>query len=358
MSCDNKLEIDDIYNHLIAGYNDYFPNINWNDDLYNLTHDPINDIRNRVHKVEIADVTTGIVNGTGAFDQFMKSAAAHLREEYDKNRITGADYTKAWISLMESSMNQAVVFTIQKDDAYWKAIGAQLAAITALINMEVQKAQLAALKTQTDTQKANFALTKAKIYTEELQQCQIKFQTEQLMPSQKLQVDAQTVLTGAQTLQVSYTTSDMLPTQKAQVEAQTSQVIYTTSNMLPTQKANTEAQTEQVVFTTTNILPENKKLIMEQTETQRASTLDTRTDGATVVKGSIGKQKDLYSQQITTYKRKSETDAAQLWLSAWTVHRTTDEELEPPMQLMNPGINEVLDTIKVRNALNPLIPAP
>lgn len=350
MSCDNKLEIDDIYNHLVIGYTDYFPNIDWNDDLYNLTQDTINDIRGRIHKIEITDVTTGVVNGTGAFDQFMKSAAAHLREEYDKNRITGADYTKAWISLMESSMNQAVLFTIQKDEAYWKALNAQLAAITALINMEVQKAQLAALKTQTDTQKANFALTKAKIYTEELQQCQIKFQTEQVMPSQKSQIDAQTVLTGAQTLhtgaqtaQVSYTTSDLLPTQKANTEAQT---------------VHTGAQTDQIVYTTTNILPENKKLITEQTEAQRASTLDTRTDGTTPVKGSIGKQKDLYSQQITSYKRKSEVDAAQLWLSAWTVHRTTDEELIPPMQLQNPGINEVLDTLKIRNVLNPLMPSP
>lgn len=329
MSCDNKDKINTLFSNLTGDYTSIFPNIDWNDDLYNLTSDTINDIRTRIPKIDITDVTTGVVNGSGAFDQFMKSAAAHLREEYDKNRITGSDYTKAWISLMDSSLAQAVAFTIQKDDAYWRAVTAQLAAITALINMEVAKAQAAALQAETSNKKAEYGLTKAKIVTEELTQCQL-----------------------------SYTTETMMPAQKSQVDAQTAQVSYTTANMLPKQVDKLDKEIEhigsQIVMTDyqiSDVLPAQVALVNEQMESQRANTSDTRSDGTTPIVGSIGKQKDLYSQQITSYQRDAEVKAASIWKDIYTTQFAITEAEPFPTMTTNTVVNDVLSSIKTKNGL-------
>lgn len=53
---------------------------------------------------------------------------------------------------------------------------------------------------------------------------------------------------------------------------------------------------------------------------QRAQT-DVRTDGSTVT-GAVGKQKDLYSQQITSYQRNSELSAARVFSDAWITQKT------------------------------------
>src|SRR5690606_31916061 len=61
-------------------------------------------------------------------------------------------------------------------------------------------------------------------------------------------------------------------------------------------------QGEGIDFTNENVLPKQADLLQEQIEVQRSQTLDDRTDGAPIA-GSVGKQKDLYSQQIDSYKR-------------------------------------------------------
>jgi hypothetical protein len=51
-----------------------------------------------------ADLTTGAINGTGTFDKLMVGVAAQLQGEYDAGRITGAEYTKAYITLTQSAL--------------------------------------------------------------------------------------------------------------------------------------------------------------------------------------------------------------------------------------------------------------
>lgn len=114
--------------------------------------------------------------------------------------------------------------------------------------------------------------------------------------------------------------------------------------------------TEDVTFATgeyqlNNMLPQQLKLLMEQTEAARAQTQDIRNDGATIV-GLMGKQKDLYTQQITSYQRDAEVKAGKLFTDAWTVQKTIDEGLLPPDGFTNASVDEVLTTIKTNNNLN------
>lgn len=107
------------------------------------------------------------------------------------------------------------------------------------------------------------------------------------------------------------------------------------------QAANLQYQLEQM-------LPEQLALLREQTETARAQTLDHRRDGALVL-GSVGKQKELYGQQITSYKRDAEVKAAKVFADAWTVQKTMDEGLLPPDNFTNTNVNRALQKLMVEN---------
>lgn len=241
-----------------------------------------------------------------------------------------------------------------------------------------------------------------------------QYRLNEVMPVEKSLLDAQTTLTTSQDAGVKvetgineYRLQELLPTEKLQllatienVEAEVAGKVYTNTNMLPVEKeildeqvlmagvqrAGTEIQNDINTYTNSNILPEQwallqeqvsnaeiegrtgeynlantipqqlanlqeqEKLISEQMEAQRAQTLDTRTDNASV-SGSVGKQKDLYNQQIDSYQRDAELKAAKVFSDAWTVMKTVDESLPPPDSFANDNLQSILNTIKQNNNL-------
>ncbi|MCZ2128553.1 MAG: hypothetical protein LC099_12415 [Anaerolineales bacterium] len=198
--------------------------------------------------VDNSDLTERKVDGCGTFDVLMSSVYAHLRTEFDKNRITGAEYTKAYIALTESVISNSVQFLLQKETSYWQAVAGQL---------EVVK-----------TAKA----------IEEIEQ----------------------------------------------------NIINKTKEAL--------------------ILDEQRKLVKEQMESQLAQTLDVRTDSA-AVSGLIKTQKDLYKQQIDSYKRDAETKVGKLLIDTWTTQKTVDEGLTAPTQVSNANLDTLISALRSRNTI-------
>lgn len=277
---------------LIAGKDFSFPDIDLSDPKYDYNPDPDDPIYQNISKITIDDLTTKVVGGNGTFDVIMTSVRAHLKDEYEKNRITGNDYVNAYIQLTQAALSGSLQFLLQKDQAFWQgalakaqAKTAEIGVVTALVGVQTAKAQMAIARAQALTAEVEYALTKLKLATED----------------------------------ATY----------AQLVAQTNQVLYQTSDLLPVQKLATQ----------------------EQAEAARAQTLDTRTDGQTVV-GSVGKQKDLYTQQITSYQRDSEVKAAKLYTDAWTVMKTIDEGLDPPTSFANTNLQTVLAHIQTNNNLS------
>lgn len=88
----------------------------------------------------------------------------------------------------------------------------------------------------------------------------------------------------------------------------------------------------------------------EQHEAVRAQTLDARTDGATVV-GSVGKQKALYDQQITSYKRDAENKFTKLLVDAWITQKSMDEGLTAPSELQNSAMDRALKALRTNNGI-------
>ncbi len=280
MSCGAENEANDLLTALLEGKDFDIPVV----DLGDIKLPNTNQIGAEIKKVTVADLTTKMVGGTGVFDQLLATMRAHLKEEFEKNRITGPEYTKAYVQMFAACLQSANQFLLGKDQAFWAAQTAQIQAITATVGIETAKVQYAQTQLEAQGAAANFGLTKIKLANESATYC---LQQDEL------------------------------------------------NNLRPQQLLN---------------LQEQQRLIKEQMESARAQTLSTRTDGS-VVAGSMGKQQDLYTQQITSYKRDSELKTVKVFTDAWVAQKTVDEGLAPPTKFANANLDIMLNRLQINNEL-------
>lgn len=312
---------------LTVGKDFTLPEFDFDDPVFDQP-DETGSLYDEVPKIAIADLTTGQVDGSGVFDKIMSSLVRHLKVEYESNRISGAEYTKAYIGVIGAALQAAQNFVLGKDQAYWQALLVQAQARTAeiettraRIDLETARAMLARTAIEAANAEATYALTKLKISTEDITYANMQLQgvgigyTNTNLQKQGLQIDAQTDL----------------------VEAQTTKTTTETSNLV--------SQKVGIDFTNSNILPQQEKLLKEQVEVQRAQTSETRTDGPAVA-GAVGKQKELYGQQIISYQRDAELKGAKIWSDAWITQKTIDEGLLAPNQFTNANLDTVLSTLR------------
>lgn len=306
---------------LTSGKDFSAPDINLNDPSFDWSLDPNDPINGPVTKLTLADLTSGDVGGSGSFDTIMTSMRAHLLDEYEKNRITGADYVKAYIELTSASLQTGATFLLEKENSFWQAavtkaqaLRAQVEAVTSKVNLQIARAQLATAKFQAFTAEVNYALGKA-----ELAKSGIAYD------------DAK------------YRYDNILPVEKDMAVAQKNTATFQLENILPVER-------DTATYQLRSILPAQRDSVIEQANAARAQTLNTRFDGQVVV-GSVGKQKDLYTQQITSYQRDSEVKAAKIYSDAWTVMKTIDEGLDAPTAFTNTNLDKVMTHIQSNNGL-------
>lgn len=302
-----------LYSELSEDVEFDIPQYNWSDPAFTFPFDEESPLYKKINTVNTEDLTSRCVNGTGVFDALMESVGAHLVQEFKGNRITGNEYTKAYIASLEASMGNATQFLLGKDRSFWEAQTAQINAIRARVELETAKATLAATQFQALTQKAEYALTKMRILNEKSVNDTAIFNLMNILPSQHDLLELQKIGQGQQ--------NDGL-----------------------------QLQNETADYNLTYLLPQQLVLLSEQVESQRAQTLDTRTDG-TAILGSIGKQKELYSEQITSYRKDAQLKAAKMFSDAWITQKTLDEGLVPPSVFTNTTINTVFSNIRTANNL-------
>lgn len=232
----------------------------WDWDDFKIPDDLLAALKKGPRRLTEADLTERKPKGKGMFDAIMQSYSAHLLEEYEATRITGAEYTKAYIALGQTALTGAIQYLTAQEQLYWQSIAAQLAAIKAMVDIAIAKMQLAMAMMQAYNARVTYANTKLTL-------------------------------------------------------------------------AVTNAQYGLAVT--------NTKKASEEVEATRAQTVDTRTDGATVA-GIVGKQKDVYSQQVLSYKHHDQTEATKLHTDAWQVMRTSDEGLLPPSAFENSTLDSML----------------
>lgn len=351
MSCGADTEANSLIGTVTADVNLTLPIVNLDDPLFRVPVDASSAMYQGLVKISNADLTTGAVGGSGTFDILMASVSAHLKAEYEKGRITGSEYTRAYIELTQGAMAQAVSFLLGREQSFWEAQKSQIMAVTAQVQLAQTKVTLVQTLYETNLARANYGLTKLKMASESQAFCINKFNLESTLP-------AQLALLEVQRGQGQYTLDNIMPEQKNASIAQTSLLNvqkattqYQLDALIPQQVAQAMAQAQGETFKTNNILPTQNKLLMEQAETQRAQTLDIRSDGANVG-GVLQKQKDLYAQQTSSYLRDSEIKAAKLFTDAWITQKTIDEGLEAPNNFTNTQLDLVLNHIKLNNNLS------
>lgn len=278
MSCSAEVEANRLLEELTKGDDFTLPNIDMSGPEWDIPGGDNSPIFSEVPRITNESLTTREVGGSGVFDALMESASKHLKAEFKENRITGGEYTKAYIATLEACMGNAVQFLLGRDSAYFQAALAQIQAVTARVGLATAKAQFVLAKVQALSTKSEYALTKLKLSSEGQNYCAAQFNVNEILPAQG-------------------------------------------------------------------------RLLQEQYESQRAQTMETRSDSLPI-KGSIGKQKELYDQQITSYQRDAEVKASKLFTDAWITQKTIDEGLNPPNGFTNASIDTILTKLKTNNGLN------
>jgi hypothetical protein len=293
--------------------------------------------------IKMEDLTTGQTGGSGVFDQLMTSVTAHLDRERQAGRVTNNDFAKTYVDFSTGALGAAIQFLLQKDQAHWAAIAARTSAqlamvslVQAQVGLEEAKFRMQMMAYQAMGAKAQTALVKMQLALARTEFCTAEYRLAEMLPKE----------------------TEILVAQKAQIAAQTTNITQTTNTLLPQQVRGATAQADTAVYQLTYLLPlqndqltEGVKLAKEQTETQRAQTLDTRSDGVTPVAGTLGKQKDVQSQQIQSYKQDAQLKAARPFIDAWITMKTIDEGTLPPTNFNNANLDAILGIIRDDNEL-------
>lgn len=362
----------------------------FSDPSFTFTPDTSSELYQAVDPATIADVTAGedTLTGPGAFDVFMQAMDKHLEREFKGNRITGSQYAEVYTAVSNQVMAQAVTFALQAPQAKWGAIMAQMQArvaeiqvTEAMVRLEQAKieasksnfelnltaAQYALTKMQTATEEANHDSAVADVAIKEFQRTYqqpadlsiTQFERTQVMPStvamNKIQVDR---ILPAQAAIAEFQNRNLQPIEEAIqiiqrdriVPAQAENEEFRVANMLPIELAQQQHIVNSRQPAETNLIQRQIDLTSEQYEAERAKTVDTRSDGNTVV-GSVGKQKDLYSQQIDSFIKDAQYKVGKLFSDAWVTQKTLDEGLTAPTQYTNLEVNEVLAQLRTNNSL-------
>ena len=277
MSNGAEIVADALMDSLLTGETFTLPTVNLNDPAFNFPSIVGNPLYNAVSELTNEDLTTRTVGGNGTYDAIMASQAAHLKDEFNQGRITGAEYTKAYIALAQSAAGQAIQFLLGKDQAYWASVIAQGQALTARVQHETAKVQLAIAQVEMNNQRAAFALNKIRLANEDAQYGINKYNLDNTLPSQKAQILQQTTNLiseelgiVAKTAQTTQQTTNLaaealnIPKQGDVLDKQALQIVQQTTNLV-SEELLTDAKTAQTTQQTANLLEEKGNITKQGT---------------------------------------------------------------------------------------------
>lgn len=303
------------------------------------------DLLDDLSRLTEADLTTRTVGGTGMFDGLMEATKAHLHAEYTAGRLTGKDYTEAYVSMTTAALSSAVQYLLSRDQQFFQAVlvqkqaqAAEIAVVQAKIQLETVKAQHREQELKTKTVAAQYALTKMQIAATDAERCRTQ--------AQETQIQTDTTRITAQKDQILYETANILPEQLANLVKDKDIKTYQVENVLPAQVANLTEDTQGKAYNRQFIMVEQYELAQESVEAARAKTLDTRTDGTTPITGSIGKQKELHTQQIESYKRDAEWKVAKGLIDVWITGKSMDENFPVPTSIEGSSLNTAMAAVR------------
>lgn len=273
--------------------------------------------------INLVDLTND--NGNGVFDKLMASMRGILQEEFTNNRITGTEYSKIFLSVTDSVLNQSMQFLLQKDQA-----AKQVEVLEAQRLLTV--AQQAAVVQETLLTAANISKTEREII---------------LLDTQEQVMEAQVLLTQSQVTKVDAEV-EILTVEKTKTAAEVNLVnasVDETNKKVEVLDAQLDNIPKEGLLLDKQVLKTNAETVFldQRLKTEKSQIVDL-VDG-TAVTGVIGKQKELYVAQTKGFATKAEQDLLSLMTNTWVVRRTTDEGTQANHinKLYDPNIGLMLE---------------
>ena len=261
-------------------------------------------------KLSIASLTGGERQGAGAFEELMRAVKSHLVTEYDAGRITGDNYTQAYISSLDVALGTASQYLLQH---------------------EIQIQQIRLLDEQIANGKLQNTLTQAQIDRAAQDLIYVTKQTLKLDSDIGL-VDAQVGVQAKQLLVM----DEAITNAQKDLLIKDAQISYQAAHelMVGQQTANALTQNAQILSQTTKITAE-KDILLQRAVSEEAQTKDTVAGNP--VGGILGKQMSLYQNQADGYIRDSEQKAAKIMNDQFITRITTDWA---STDAVNAGVND------------------
>lgn len=290
------------------------------------------DLTTEIDEPVLTELTEGQVSGDGVFDKLMVSLGAHIEGQYNKGIIGKSDVAAVYIAAIQATLPQSIQFLLSKNTAFWQAKLVQIQAQNAYLERtrliaEIMTAKLVAYRAQADaytaqvnaiTAQSNYALSKLNL-SKALQEIN-NLEAQQYVTETAYEegwVKTHETLSDGITAVAGHTSRDWDIKEAALVTAQ-----------------------------------KQADLLAAQTNVQRAQTYDTNTD-ATTVAGVIGKQKELYTQQIESYQLDGQNKGVKMIADLWTSAKALDDAVQSPGPLAGNlmlAMNEYINNLGLPNA--------
>lgn len=246
----------------------------------------------------VRSLTGGEKEGSGVFDELMRTIKSHVHQELAEGRITEKAYSEVYLGALQFALNSATNYAL----AYEKA-NKELAVLDEQIKQNQKQNELLELQKE-QLRLANSTAQYNLSYTLPEQLIQIKKQNEKLIGeinhviSQTSYVSAQTALIAKQ--------EDLVDEQIRDAKDK-----YTN----PTGGIN-KAQYDKLIA--------EKGIADQKLITEKAQTMDT-VDGIAIT-GLVGKERNLKQNQADSFLRNAEIQVAKLYSDTFAVMYSTEAE--------------------------------
>ena len=246
----------------------------------------------------VRSLTGGEKEGSGVFDELMRTIKSHVHEELSTGRITEKAYSEVYLGALQFALNSATSYAL----AYEKA-NKELAVLDEQIKQNQKQNELLEL------QKEQLSIANATA----------KYNLDVMLPAQLLQLKKQTELVVEQvnqaTAQTAQITAQIALTKKQQDLADEQIRDAKDKHTNPTGGLN-KAQYDKLMA---EKVIADQKLITEKAQT--SSSID-----GTAVGGLIGQEMTLKKNQGDSFLRNAEIQVAKLYSDAFSVMYSTDAE--------------------------------
>jgi len=136
-------------------------------------------------EITTEDLTEGVINGSGVFDEMQKSFAVNIQEEYNKSRIRGPEYSQVYLGGMQAAMQQAVAFILGRQKADKEAELIQEKITTETKVRDKIDAEIALINKQIEKMTHEILESEAKVW---VMRAQVTSNTAQTTPPTNIQV--------------------------------------------------------------------------------------------------------------------------------------------------------------------------